>query len=123
MKLIKQFMIILCVAFAGETLSFIIPLPVPASIYGIILMLILLTAGVIKVDQIKAVSSFLIEIMPLLFVPAAAGLMHSYHLLVPSLGAYTVIIVLSTIAVMAVSGSVTQRVIRMKERKENKTNG
>jgi len=118
-KFIKQFAIILAISLAGEALSFFLPLPVPAGIYGILLLLLLLITGTLKVDHVKEVSSFLIEIMPVMFIPAAAGLMQSYHLLAPSLFAYAVIILSSTVAVMAVSGRVTQRVIRMKNREEN----
>ena len=118
MKLVRQFAIILAISLAGEALSFFLPLPVPAGIYGILLLLLLLTTGVLKIHQIKAVSSFLIEIMPVMFIPAAAGLMQSYHLLAPSLGAYAVIIASSTVAVMAVSGRVTQYVIQRKDREE-----
>ena len=120
LKFIRQFTIILAISLIGEALSFFLPLPVPAGIYGIILLLILLTTGVLKVHQIKEASSFLIEIMPIMFIPAAAGLMQSYHLLVPSLGAYAVIVAVSTAAVMAVSGLVTQRIIQKKNREEEK---
>ena len=120
MKFIRQFTIILTISLAGEALSYFLPLPVPAGIYGILLLLLLLITGMLKVDQIREVSSFLIEIMPIMFIPAAAGLMQSYHLLAPSLGAYAVIIVVSTIVVMAVSGCVTQRVIQRKNKEENK---
>lgn len=119
LKLLKQLLIILAVALAGEALSALILLPIPASIYGVVLMLALLISGLLKVEQIKAVSSFLVEIMPVMFVPAAVGLMQSYHLLAPSLGAYAVITVVSTIAVMVVSGRVTQHVIRNKNKKED----
>lgn len=121
MKLIRQFSIILAISLAGEALSFFLPLPVPAGIYGILLLLFLLITGLLKVNQIKEVSAFLIEIMPIMFIPAAAGLMQSYHLLAPSLIAYAVIIACSTVAVMAVSGLVTQHVIRLKN-KEDKNN-
>jgi len=123
LKLLKQFMIILAVALAGEMFSALIPLPIPASIYGVILMLALLISGLLKVEQVKTVSSFLIEIMPVMFVPAAAGLMQSYHLLAPSIAAYAVITIVSTIAVMAVSGRVTQRFMHRKSRKEDTSNG
>ena len=119
MKFIRQFAIILAISLAGEALSFFLPLPVPAGIYGILLLLLLLTTGILKIGQIKEVSSFLIEIMPVMFIPAAAGLMQSYHLLAPSLAAYAVIIVVSTIAVMVVSGRVAQRVIKSKGKEEN----
>lgn len=123
MKLLKQFMIILAVALAGEMFSALIPLPIPASIYGVILMLALLISGLLKVEQVKTVSSFLIEIMPVMFIPAAAGLMQSYHLLAPSIAAYAVITIVSTIAVMAVSGRVTQRFMQLKDKKEDVSHG
>ena len=118
MHLLRQFAIILAISLAGEALSFFLPLPVPAGIYGILLLLLLLMTGILKVEQIKEVSSFLIEIMPIMFIPAGAGLMQSYHLLAPSLAAYAVIILASTIAVMAVSGRVTQHIIRKKQKED-----
>ena len=118
MKFIRQFAIILAISLAGEALSFFLPLPVPAGIYGILLLLLLLTTGILKIGQIKEVSSFLIEIMPVMFIPAAVGLMDSFSLLAGSLTAYIVILVVSTFAVMAVSGLVTQRVIDSKKSKE-----
>ena len=64
MKYLKQFGIILFVSLLGELLRMLIPLPIPASVYGLVLMLILLMIGIIKLQQIKEVSAFLIEIMP-----------------------------------------------------------
>ena len=54
---------------------------------------------------------FLIEIMPAMFIPAAVGLMESWTIIKPSLVQYLVVIVISTIIVMAVSGLVTQKII------------
>ena len=118
MKYIKQLSIILLISFVGELLHSLLPLPVPASIYGIVLLLACLMAGVVRVDAIREVSSFLIEIMPVMFIPAAVGLMESFGLLLPSLGAYLAIMAVSTFAVMAVAGRVTQAVIRRQSAKE-----
>ena len=74
MKYLKQMLIIISVSLLGELLHEILPLPVPASIYGIVGMFALLYTGVLKVDQVKETSSFLIEIMPVMFIPAAVGL-------------------------------------------------
>ena len=41
MEYLKQFFIIASVSFTGEILNHIIPLPVPASIYGLVIMLII----------------------------------------------------------------------------------
>jgi len=120
MKYLRQFSIIAMIALAGEILNHFLPLPVPSSIYGIVILLMLLISGALKVEQIKDVSSFLIEIMPVMFIPAAVGLLESFGLLAPSLAAYAVIIFISTVAVMAVSGLVTQAVIRKTHAKEEK---
>ena len=112
MQYLKQFMIICLIALLGELLSFFIPLPIPASIYGIVILLALLISGRLKVESVKAISVFLIAVMPVMFIPATVGLMDSFSLLRGSLFAYAVILVVSTVAVMVVSGRVTQHIIR-----------
>lgn len=112
-------MIITLIALIGELLSFLIPLPIPSSIYGIAILLALLISGRLRVESVKAVSSFLIAIMPVMFIPAAVGLMDSFSLLSGSLAAYVIILVVSTVAVMVVSGRVTQHVIRSEKKKED----
>lgn len=119
MHYLRQFMIISLISLVGEGLSFLIPLPIPASIYGIAILLLLLISGRLQVEEVKDVSSFLIAIMPVMFIPAAVGLMDSFFLLSDALIAYAVILVVSTVAVMAVSGRVTQAVIRRQREKED----
>lgn len=53
----------------------VLPLPVPASVYGLVLLLAALTAGIVKLEQVKETGTYLTGIFPLLFVPAAAGIM------------------------------------------------
>lgn len=117
MKYIRQVGIIILISFIGELLHFLIPLPVPASIYGLVIMLVCLVSGIIKVSDVKETSSFLIDIMPMMFIPAAVGLMNSWDIIRPQLLVYLVIVVVSLVTVMAVSGRVTQSVIRRGKRK------
>ena len=112
MKYVKQFCIILAVSFAGEGLHALIPAPIPANIYGIVLMLLLLCLKVIKLEQVKDAGLFLVEIMPLMFVPTAAGLLGVWDVLEPRLVQFIAIAVVSTFIVMGASGHVTQWVIR-----------
>lgn len=120
MKYVKQFAMILLVSFAGELLNYLLPLPVPASIYGLVLMLVCLLTGIIKLDAVRDTSCFLIEIMPLMFIPAAVGLMASWSVIKENLLAYLVIAVVTTVAVMAVSGLVTQGVLKRNEKGEGR---
>ena len=85
MKYLRQFGIILAVTCAGEIMKYFIPLPIPGSIYGLILMFVLLLTKVIKVDHVKETGEFLIEIMPLMFIPAGVGLITSWSQLQPFL--------------------------------------
>ena len=119
MKFIKQFGIILAISFIGEIMNYLIPLPVPASIYGLVLMLLCLHFGIVHIDSVKDSGKFLIEIMPLMFIPAAVGLIESWKTIGPKIGTYLIITVLSTIFVMIVAGHTTQAFIRFSKSKEN----
>ena len=119
MKWMKQFGIILLISFVGEILEKWIPLPIPASIYGIILLFLCLKLNIIPHEAVHETGKFLIEIMPLMFIPAAVGLVSSYDILRPRLLAYGVITIGTTFLVMAVSGWVTQAMLNRK--KEEKT--
>ncbi len=118
MKYVKQFLIILIICFLGELCRFIIPLPVPASIYGLVLMLACLMTGVIKLEQVEETATFFIDIMPVLFIPAGVGLIASYQALKPHLLAILFITLVTTVVVMGVTGVVAQRMMKHPKRKE-----
>lgn len=120
MKYLKQFLLILCITFVGELVKYVLPLPIPASIYGMVILFVGLMTGHIKLSSVKEVGKFLIEIMPVMFIPAAVGLLDSWSVLRPTIVPVIVITVLTTIIVMAVTGRVTQHVIRKgREKEEN----
>lgn len=112
MKYLRQFLIILAIAFGGEVLSYFIPLPIPGSIYGIALLFAGLVTGIIPLTSVKETGHFLVEIMPVMFIPAAVGLVETWGLIRDSLIQYAVIIMATTVVVMAVAGRVTQWFIR-----------
>lgn len=118
MKLLYQFGVILGITFIGEILHKMIPLPIPASIYGMALMLFCLCTKIIKLHQVKIAADFLIDIMPVMFIPAAAGIIVVWSELQEILIPVVVITFVSTVVVMVVTGRVSQAVIRMKKREE-----
>lgn len=120
MKYLRQFAIILFISLLGELLRILIPLPIPASVYGLVLMLVALTTGMLKVHQVKAAADFLIEIMPVMFIPAGVGLLDSWPALQPVWVPVVLITLLTTIIVMAVTGQVAQKIIRKEEKKNGK---
>ena len=121
MKFLIQFMIIIAFSFLGELLHYILPLPIPASIYGIVLLFVALVLKWVKVKDNRETSSFLIAVMPVMFIPAAVGLIDSWKSIGNSWLEYIIVTVLTTFVVMGVSGWITQFVIqRNKVQKENK---
>ena len=112
MRFIKQLLIILGVTFAGEALHFLLPLPVPASIYGLVLMLLCLCFKVFPLRTVEESGDLLIALMPAPFVPATVGVMAAWDVLQPVLLQVALITFLSLIVVMAVSGRVTQWALR-----------
>lgn len=122
MKYIKQFLIILLISFIGEGLNYLIPAPIPASIYGMVILFVCLCTKIIKLDDVKDTGLFLIEIMPLMFIPAGVGLMKSWGVLKSLLIPVLVITVVSLVAVMGISGRVSQSIIKGKKSKAKEEN-
>ncbi len=116
MKYLKQFGLIILISFLGEILHFVLPLPIPASVYGLVLMLAGLKSGIVQLTMVKEVSAFLIEIMPVMFVPAGVGLMTSWGDLKPVFIPVLIIVVITTVIVMVVTGRITQMVIRKSQK-------
>lgn len=119
MKYIWQLMIILFISFLSEIISKLIPAPIPACIYGIVILFLLLKLKVIKLAQVQDVGHFLIEIMPLMFIPASVSLLEQWDLLQPLLLPFSVIVVVSFLLVFIVSGLVTKYSLKVKEHISN----
>lgn len=118
MKYVKQLMLIMVISMLGEALHSLLPLPVPASIYGLLILFFSFVCGIVKVEQLEEVSTFFLAIMPLLFISPSVSLMTAADKLlngfVPIIGT----IVLSTIVTTVVTGLVTQGVMRRVQRKK-----
>lgn len=117
MKHVFQFALILGVSFLGEVLNRLIPLPIPASIYGLVLMFILLATHIIPLDAVRGTGKFLIEIMPVMFIPPAVGLMANWDVMKTMLTPLLLAGIGTTFIVLAASGLVTQAVIRSRKDK------
>ncbi len=119
MKYIRQFCIIIVISFIGELLGYLIPLPIPGSIYGLILMFIGLMTGVVPYESVKDTGKFLVDVMPVMFVPATVGIMNVWDIVRGSLWKYVLVLVVTTVVVMSVAGLISQLVIKRKRGAEN----
>ena len=112
MRYVIQLFIIICFSFAGELMHRVLPFPIPASIYGIILLFSALELRLLKVEHIREVSTTLIISMPVMFVPPAVGLINTWDNIKNNWPEYLLITFASTFVVMAVAGWTTQRLIQ-----------
>jgi len=115
MKYIQQFLIIMIISFLGELLT-LLPLPIPASVYGLLILLISLFTGIIKLKDVEDVADWLILIMPILFVPSTVSLMNVTEELVANLIVIIIVLIVGTVVVMGVTGKVAQAMILRKEK-------
>ena len=115
MKYARQFMIISAVTCVGEVIRYAVALPVPDSIYGLLLMLILLRLKLIKLEQVKETGLFLVEIMPVMFIPAAVGILESWELLSGMLLPACAAVFVTTSLVMLATGKTTDFFIGRQE--------
>ena len=122
MKYIKQTSIILGICFVAELLEHLIPLPVAASIYGLIIMLAALMTKVIKLEDVEDVADFLTGNLAIMFIPATVGIMDSVDEMKKMFIPLVVISVVTTLLIMSVTGWVAQAIMRRKGNK-NKEGG
>lgn len=112
MKFMRQMAIILGVSLLAELMELLIPLPIAASMYGLVLMLLGLVTKVIPLEKVEGAADFLIEIMPLLFVPPTVSVIANVEALKTMLVPLLVICITTTVLIMAVTGRVAQGIMR-----------
>ena len=118
MKYLKQFGIILLITCVGEIIKLLVPLPIPSSIYGLVLMFFLLVTHVIPVDSVRNAAEFLIVIMPVMFIPAATGLINYWPQLRPILIPTLAMIVIVTLITMAITGKTAMYIINRSKQED-----
>lgn len=108
MKYLSQFCIILGFTLAGEALQRLLPLPIPASVWGLALLFVALCVKLVKVEQVKEASAFLISIMSVMFVAPAVGIVENWDLISGQLLAIFLLLTASTFLTFGISGGLTQ---------------
>lgn len=120
MNYIFQLSIIFGISFVGELLNRLLPLPIPASVYGLAILFLLLCTKIIKLEQVEKVSEYLMAIMPLFFIEPTVGIMNSYGLVKGNLLALFIACFLSFVSVMAVTGLVSQGIIKFQNKRKER---
>ena len=113
---LKQSAIIFGFTLLGEALSRVIPLPIPAAVYGLVLLFLALCLKLVKVEQVSKVSDFLLTVLPILFVSPIVNLIESWGILAPHVIPIALLVLSSTILVFAVAGLVSQAFCRKEDK-------
>lgn len=108
MKIMFQMARIMAFCMLGEILHVLLPFPIPASIYGLLLLLAFLLMGIVKLEQVKQAGNFLTAMFSLLFIPAATGVIELVDVLAEIWLPILIALVPVTVIVFGVSGRVTQ---------------
>ena len=115
MKYLNQFLIILGFTLLGEVLQRVIPLPIPASVYGIGALFLALCLGLVKPEQVKEAGSFLTSLLPLLFVGPTVSILENWGLIKGALVPIVLLVVASTVITFGLSGRIAQILINREE--------
>lgn len=108
MKYIRQLSIILLFSLGGDLCHALLPFPIPASIYGMVLLLAALGLKFLKVEAVKETGAFLVSLLPLLFVVPTVGLMACWDLIRGDLLRISILIIVTTVLTFGVSGCLTK---------------
>lgn len=119
MKYLHQAYLIFSFTFLGELLHYLIPLPIPASIYGMVLLFAALSLKIVSVEAVKDMGGFLTSILSLLFVSPIVALVDHWALLKANILPIVIVLFTTSVLTFAVSGRVTQYIIRKKEGKRH----
>ena len=118
MKYMKQIGVISTIAFIAELLHFILPLPIPASVYGMVILFLCLCIGIIKIEMVEDVADWILSIMPVFFIAPTVGLIEAFEDIKGQVIPLVLICFISTVVVTSVTGVIAQGIIRLRKEKK-----
>ena len=116
MKHLYQFLVLTAFVLLGEAVRFLVPLPVPAGIWGLVLLFLALWTGVVKLGQVEGAAKFFLGILPVLFIVPAVGVMDVFADIQGALLAMIGVAMIVCIATMASTGYLADFMIWLKDR-------
>ena len=118
MKILKQFGVIFGVCWVSLVIEHYLPFSFPASVIGMILLLICLLTGFLKIEHVQEKADFLMENMAFFFVPAGVSVMNYFDILKSTLVPFLIICIVSTIITFAATAYSVQFVMKLMNRRK-----
>lgn len=118
MKYMIQIGVISTIAFIAEILHFVLPLPIPASVYGMAILFLSLCFGIIKMEMVEDVADWILSVMPIFFIAPTVGLIEAFGDIKGQVIPLVLVCFISTVVVTAVTGGIAQAIIRLRRGKK-----
>ena len=121
MSVLAQICVIFAVCLASEGIAAVLPFSFPASVIGMLLLLVLLGLKALQPRQLEQTSSLLMDNMAMFFIPACVGIIRYADVLLANFWVIVLISILTTPLVFFVTGHVVQLTMKLMRRKGGKT--
>lgn len=121
MSVLAQICVIFAVCLASEGIAAVLPFSFPASVIGMLLLLVLLGLKAVQPRQLEQTSSLLMDNMAMFFIPACVGIIRYADVLLANFWVIVLISILTTPLVFFVTGHVVQLTMKLMRRKGGKT--
>lgn len=116
MKIIKELSIIMGVLYLSNVIKEVSNMPIPATVLGMVIMLILLLCNIVKPENIETVANFLLDNLTFLFVPGGVGLITSFGLIKGQVTKILIVAIITTAITVAVTGFTVNLLNKQKKR-------
>ncbi|MBI5974428.1 antiholin-like murein hydrolase modulator LrgA [Staphylococcus canis] len=109
---LHQVLVMGIVLFISKIIESFMPIPMPASVIGLVLLFILLCTGIVKLGQVESVGTALTNNIGFLFVPAGVSVVNSLGVLSQSPFLIIALIIVSTILLLVCTGFASQLIMK-----------
>jgi holin-like protein len=111
-----QILLLCGFSLAGNSIVQVLHIPIPGSILGFFMLLLFLETKVVQPRWLDSGANFLIAELLLFFIPSAVGVVEYKHLIEIEGVSFELIILFSTLTVMAFTGLTAEFIVKHKRR-------
>lgn len=117
-----QVIVISVILLISKIIESFMPIPMPASVIGLVLLFVCLCTGIIKLGQVEKLGTTLTDNIGLLFVPAGISVVKSLGLISEHPFLIIGLIFISTLLLLLCTGFFSQMIVMTTERKVREEN-
>ncbi|REH98266.1 antiholin-like protein LrgA [Staphylococcus felis] len=110
---LHQVLVMALILFVSKIIESFMPIPMPASVIGLVLLFILLCTGIVKLGQVESVGTALTNNIGFLFVPAGVSVVNSLGVLSQSPFLIIALIIVSTLLLLVCTGFASQIILKV----------